>query len=314
MTTHTPVLPGEVLDALQPRPAGVYIDGTLGAGGHSQLILHAAGSGSRLLGLDADPDALARAAERLASFGERAVLVNSNFANLGEMAQEYSFIPCDGILLDLGLSSMQLTDGERGFSFQQDGPLDMRFDPTQPETAADLLNNLPEQELANLIYTYGEEHQSRRIARAIVQARPLRTTRQLADLIARVTGRGRQGIHPATRTFQALRIAVNEELQVLEQVLPQALHCLKPGGRLAVISFHSLEDRIVKNFFQQEARDCICPPEQPICTCDHHSTLTIVTRRPIQPTDEEVNRNPRSRSAKLRVAERLPDYLETNLG
>ncbi|MBI3941892.1 MAG: 16S rRNA (cytosine(1402)-N(4))-methyltransferase RsmH [Chloroflexi bacterium] len=314
MATHTPVLPGEVLDALQPHPGGVYIDGTVGAGGHSQLILHAAGPGSRLLGLDADPDALARAGERLASFGERIVLVHSNFADLFEVAQEYGFTPCDGILLDLGLSSMQLSDGGRGFSFQQDGPLDMRFDPSQPETAADLLNNLPEQELANLIYEYGEEHQSRRIARAIVQARPLRTTRQLADLVARVTGRGRQGIHPATRTFQALRIGVNEELQMLEKVLPQALRCLKPGGRLAVISFHSLEDRIVKNFFQQEARDCICPPEQPICTCHHHSTLAIITRRPVQSTEEEISRNPRSRSAKLRLAERLPDFMETDLG
>jgi 16S rRNA (cytosine1402-N4)-methyltransferase len=211
----------------------------------------------------------------------------------------------DGILLDLGLSSLQLADADRGFSFQVDGPLDMRFDTTSSDsTAADLINQLSWEELADILYEYGEETQSRRVARAIIEARPLHTTRQLADVIEQAVGRRRGRLHPATLAFQALRIAVNEELTALERALPQAVDLLVSGGRLVVIAFHSLEDRVVKRFMRRESRDCICPPELPVCTCGHEATLRVVTRGPIRPTDEEVRMNPRSRSARLRIAER----------
>jgi 16S rRNA (cytosine1402-N4)-methyltransferase len=212
----------------------------------------------------------------------------------------------DGILLDLGLSSMQLDDGSRGFAFRHDAPLDMRFDPTSNDpTAADLVNGLDETELANLIYEYGEESNSRRIARAIVEARPVETTTQLAEIVARTHRGPREKIHPATQTFQALRIAVNHELEAVEIVLPMALNLLKGGGRLAVITFHSLEDRIVKQYFKHEATDCICPPRQPICTCDHHASLVLVNRKPLTASDAEIQQNPRARSAKLRIIEKL---------
>jgi 16S rRNA (cytosine1402-N4)-methyltransferase len=198
-----------------------------------------------------------------------------------------------------------LDTGERGFSFQFDAPLDMRFDPELPLTAADLVNSLPEDALADIIYRYGEEHQSRRVARAIVQARPIYTTQQLAQLVAGVTSGRRPGMHPATRTFQALRIAVNHELEALESVLPQAVSALAPKGRLAVIAFHSLEDRIVKQYFRRESRDCLCPPQQPICTCGHKAVISEITRHPLRPSPAEVAENPRSRSARLRVAEKL---------
>ncbi len=224
--------------------------------------------------------------------------------SLTERLREIGWNGVDGILLDLGLSSMQLDTPERGFSFQQDAPLDMRFDPASPTTAADLVNNLPQDELADLIYRNGEERASRRIARAIVKARPLQTTRQLAAVIETVLPRkGR--IHPATQTFQALRIAVNQELERVENVLPQAVAALKSGGRLAIISFHSLEDRIVKEYFRRESRDCICPPRQPVCTCGHKATLKEITRKPITPGEAEIAANPRARSAKLRIAEKL---------
>jgi 16S rRNA (cytosine1402-N4)-methyltransferase len=212
--------------------------------------------------------------------------------------------------MDLGLSSRQLADAERGFAFRQSGPLDMRFDPSQGQSAGALVNHASETELADLLWRYGEERQARRIARAMVAARPLTTTKQLAELVSRTVrhrqrAKGRRDrIHPATRTFQALRIAVNDELEALTQALPQALDVLRPGGRLAVISFHSLEDRIVKRFFRQEAQDCICPPEVPVCVCQHQAQLALITRKPIQPAPEERARNPRSRSAKLRVVER----------
>jgi 16S rRNA (cytosine1402-N4)-methyltransferase len=222
------------------------------------------------------------------------------------------FEKVDGVLLDLGLSSRQLADARRGFSFSREGPLDMRFNPDQGPSAADLVNSLSEAELADLLWRYGEERHARRIARAIVAARPVTTTVQLAGLVARaVTQRGgggqasRQRIDPATRTFQALRIAVNDELEALARALPQARDLLRPGARLAVIAFQSLEDRLVKQFYRQEAQDCICPPEAPVCTCGHRATLRIITRKPIRPTDKEIARNPRSRSARLRLAERL---------
>jgi 16S rRNA (cytosine1402-N4)-methyltransferase len=211
----------------------------------------------------------------------------------------------DGIVLDLGVSSMQLDQGERGFSFMTDAPLDMRFDPESKVSAADLVNHLDEIELADILYQYGEERRSRQVARAIVRSRPINTTKQLAKVVASATSGGKSGIHPATRTFQALRIAVNGELEAIEQVLPQAVEALAPGGRLAVISFHSLEDRIVKQFIRREIKDCICPPEQPVCTCGHKATLREVTHKPVRPQEEEVKSNPRSRSARLRVAERI---------
>lgn len=309
---HLPVLYEEVLAGLQIRPGRRYIDATLGAGGHAAGILRASAPNGQLLGLDADPTAIGFAREILDPFGTRATLQVANFRDLKTAAVSLGFEGVDGILLDLGLSSRQLADARRGFSFSREGPLDMRFNPEQGQSAADLVNTLPEAELADLLWRYGEEHHARRIAKAIVTARPVTTTGQLAKLVARaVAQRGRRGqasrrrLDPATRTFQALRIAVNDELEALAQALPQARDLLRPGARLAVIAFHSLEDRLVKQFYRQEAQDCICPPEAPVCTCQHRATLRIITRKPIRPTDEEIARNPRSRSAKLRLAERL---------
>jgi 16S rRNA (cytosine1402-N4)-methyltransferase len=310
---HKPVLLTEVIQALQPRSGGIYIDGTVGAGGHAAAVLAVSAPDGQLYGLDQDERALAIAKERLGEFGYRVHLLHANFDQLGQVVKQEQIPPANGILLDLGVSSMQFDQAERGFSFQADGPLDMRMNPSTGQTAADLVNHLPESELADLIYRYGEEPQSRRIARAIVQDRPFERTQQLAEMIARVTGfRQRKGsrqrkpkIHPATRTFQALRIAVNDELGALERVLPQAIAQLAPGGRLAVISFHSLEDRIIKQYFLREARDCICPPEQLICTCRHKATIHIIAKKPITPSLAEVNENPRARSAKLRVVESI---------
>jgi 16S rRNA (cytosine1402-N4)-methyltransferase len=298
---HISVLLKEVLAGLDIQPGGHYIDGTIGAGGHAKHILQASAPSGRLLGLDADPGALAISKKRLDCFGDRVILAHSNFAHLKSQADLHNFHPVDGILFDLGLSTMELENPERGFSFQIDGPLDMRFDPNIPRTAADLLNALSERELADVIYRYGEEPASRAIARAIVSVRPLHTTAALAAVVAKAVRR-KGKIHPATRTFQALRIAVNDELRVLEQGLSAAIETLGPGGRLAVISFHSLEDRIVKQFFVREARDCICPPESLVCTCKHQALLNVVTRKPIRPSKIEIEHNPRSRSAKLRIA------------
>ncbi len=302
---HTPVLYHEVLQALQPRDGGRYVDGTLGAGGHAWGILDASSPGGLLLGLDLDPQALALAREKLAPFGERAILRQGSYLTLRQQLDALGWVSVDGILLDLGVSSMQVDTPERGFSFRQDGPLDMRFDPAASTTAADLVNHLPESELADLIYRYGEERRSRRIARAIVKARPIESTRQLAEVVRRAAGGGRGRIHPATRTFQALRIAVNRELEAVERVLPLAIDALASGGRLAVISFHSLEDRLVKTFFRRESRDCLCPPERPVCTCGHIARLRLVPRKAIQAGEAEVAVNPRARSARLRVAEKI---------
>lgn len=303
---HHPVLYHHIISALQPKPDGLYVDCTLGAGGHAWGILEASSPNGKLLGLDVDPQALAIARQRLAEFGERALIVQASYVTLTEQLQAAGWQQVDGILLDLGVSSMQLDTAERGFSFLADAPLDMRFDPRNPVSAADLVNALPEKELADLLFRYGEEKRARQVARAIAQARPLQTTRELAEVVAKVTGGGRPGMHPATRTFQALRIAVNRELEAIESVLPKAVAALAPGGRLAVISFHSLEDRIVKNYFRQESRDCICPPKQPVCTCGHKASIREINRKPIEASDEEVRENPRSRSAKLRVVEKIP--------
>lgn len=306
LASHIPVLLDQVLKGLNPRPGQRFIDGTVGAGGHTEAILQVTAPDGQVLALDADPAALNTARMRLTPYGNRVRLVNANFAQLASIARNHDFAPVHGILLDLGLSSMQLGAVERGFSFHSQGLLDMRYDPSGPTTAADLVNNLSQIELADLLYRYGEERRSRAIARAIVAARPLHTPRKLADVVTRAVG-GRRGakIHPATRTFQALRIAVNDELGALSSALPDATTLLAPSGRLAVISFHSLEDRIVKDFFLQESKDCICPPEQPTCTCEHRATLRIITRKPITASSHEISTNPRARSAKLRVAERM---------
>lgn len=302
---HLPVLLDEVLAALSLYPGARIIDGTLGAGGHTEAILDATAPDGRVLGFDRDEDALQTALARLGRYGDRVVGVHASYALMGQIAPARGFEMVDGILLDLGYSSLQIEDPARGFSFRADGPLDMRYDTRQPDTAASLVNRLPEAELADLIYRYGEDRHARRIARAIAAARPIHSTGQLAEIVAKAQPPSREKIHPATRTFQALRIAVNDELGELERALPQALALLRPGGRLAAISFHSLEDRIVKQFIKAEAQNCICPPEQPVCVCQHVATLEIVTRKPVAADDEEIAANPRARSAKLRIAQRL---------
>lgn len=315
--THTPVLLAEVLAALQPHPGGVYLDGTLGGGGHAAAVLQQAQPGGHLLGIDADPAALQATRERLVALPPELAppgsytLVQDNFGNIAAIAQAHNITAIDGLLLDLGVSSHQLDTPERGFAFSMDGPLDMRFDPTQEVTAADLVNRLDEQPLADLIYRYGEERASRRIARRLVERRRqkhIMSTSELATLVAQALGGpGRRGgMHPATRTFQALRIAVNNELGQLEAALPQAVALLRPGGRLAVISFHSLEDRIVKQFFRAESGyGGSAAPERPV-------RLRIITKKPVEASASEVQANPRSRSARLRVAERVAS--DTNLG
>jgi 16S rRNA (cytosine1402-N4)-methyltransferase len=309
--THVPVLYHETLSGLAIRSGGKYVDGTVGAGGHAAGILLACAPGGQLLGLDRDPQALALAAQRLQEFGGRAVLRQAAYTRMAEIAAELGWGAVDGILLDLGLSSMQLGDPARGFSFQHDGPLDMRFDPQAATTAADLVNGLTAGELADLIARYGEEPppQARRIAQAIAQARPIRTTRALAEAVAGAGGRqakGRSKIHPATRTFQALRIAVNDELEQAAQALPVALNLLGRGGRLAVITFHSLEDRIVKDTFRLWARGPAYDPAQPAPAQPAHvPAVALVTRKPIVASAAEVERNARSRSAKLRIIEKI---------
>jgi 16S rRNA (cytosine1402-N4)-methyltransferase len=302
---HIPVLLNESVEALNVRPGRRYVDCTLGLGGHSLAILEKGRSDIHLLGIDADPEAIRIAKSRLLDYSLSTIFINDNFGNLESICYENSFYPVDGILFDLGISSKQMDTAERGFSFQTDAPLDMRFSPDQIMTATDLVNLLPEEKLAELIYQYGEEPRNRQIARAIVNKRPVVSTRQLAQLIERVAG-GRHGkIHPATRTFMALRIVVNHELEKLEQALQQAVNCLDRRGRLVVISYHSLEDRIVKHFFKRESTKCLCPPRVPICTCGHIPTLKVISKKAIAPTLSEIEQNPRSRSAKLRVAERL---------
>ena len=304
-TPHQPVLYNEIIHLLRPHRAGRYVDCTVGAGGHAWGILQACEPDGLLLGFDVDTYALQLARKHLESFSNRATLVHSSFTNLSKELNAVGWHMVDGILLDLGISSMQLDIPERGFSFRKDALLDMRFDLRNPMRAIDLVNNLSEKELADLIYTFGEERRSRQVARAIIQARPLETTHQLASVVAKTTSSGRKRMHPATRTFQALRIAVNQELDALREVLPQAISSLNPKGRLAVISYHSLEDRIVKHYLRNESKDCICPPKQPICDCGHTASINIITKRPIRPQDGEIERNPRARSARLRVIEKL---------
>ncbi len=305
-TPHIPVLLDEVIAALVPdgRVPARVIDGTLGAGGHAGALL-AAGAGD-VLGLDQDETALALARETLAAYADRLHTAHINYEHMADAAARLDWEAVDAILLDVGVSSMQLDQSERGFSFAQDGPLDMRMDQGVGQSAADLVNSWDADALADVFYQYGEERHGRRLARAIVENRPYTTTGDLVRVIdAAKPAKWKEKIHPATRVFQALRIAVNDELGVLERVLPRAIDLLRPGGRLTVISFHSLEDRIVKHSFKDAANDCVCPPEMPICTCDKEPTVNILTRKPITATDDEIARNPRSRSAKLRVVERL---------
>ena len=304
---HVPVLLDEVVAGLQPRPGGRFIDCTIGLGGHAAAILERISPSGRLLGIDADPNAIKISKERFSNYGEAVTLVNDNFVNLDAICKEYLFHPVDGILFDLGVSSLQLDTAERGFSFHLDAPLDMRFSPEQGLTASDIVNRFSEQELAKLIERYGEERHSRRIARYIAQNRPITTTAELAQLVeqASVASSRRSRIHPATRTFMALRIAVNSELQNLELALKQTPDLLRPGGRLTVISYHSLEDRIVKQFMRYAASSCVCPPGTIICRCGHVPTLKLISRKVIKPASLEIESNPRSRSARLRIAERL---------
>lgn len=304
-SSHTPVLLEETVQALAVQPGGRYIDCTVGGGGHAAAILDRSSPGGQLLGIDADPEAIKVARTRLEAHSGSSLFVNENFLNLQASCIRYDFFPVHGILFDLGLSSLQLGSPARGFSFQHEGPLDMRLSPAQELTAAEIVNTYSENELAWLIGTYGEEGYSRQIARRIVQKRPLRTTLELARVVEQATGGRRGKIHPATRTFQALRITVNQELEHLEAALEQATSLLGFQGRLVVISYHSLEDRIVKRFMLKEARDCICPPGTPSCVCGHTASLRLLTRKVIRPSPAEVGLNPRSRSARLRAAERL---------
>ncbi len=301
--THIPVLLQPILAAL--LPAERIIDGTVGAGGHSRALLE--NGASVLVGLDRDTTALELAQANLAAYRDRASLLHMSYADMQQAAAQMGWNKVDGILLDLGVSSMQLDRPERGFAFRHEGPLDMRFDASSNQPpAADLVNSWDANELADIFYRYGEERYGRKLAAAIVQARPLTTTGDLATLIERVAPRRKSDkIHPATRVFQALRIAVNDELGTLERALPIAIDLLRPGGRLAVISFHSLEDRIVKHTFKDASIDCVCPPQVPVCVCDHRATVRLMNRKPIVADAAEIEQNARSRSAKLRVVEKL---------
>ena len=290
--SHTPVLPEETIEALAVQPGGRYIDCTLGAGGHAAAILDRSSPGGQLLGIDADPEAIKVAGARLEAYSSSTLLVNQNFVNLTAICIKYHFFPVHGVLFDLGLSSIQLNGSGRGFSFQHDAPLDMRLNPSQQVTAADIVNTSSEAELARLIKTFGEESRSGKIARYIVRQRPIKTTLKLAEIVEQATGGRRGRIHPATKTFLALRIAVNQELEHLQSALEQAVDLLGFEGRLVVISYHSLEDRIVKQFMHREASG-------------EKARLELVNKKIITPSLAEVQFNPRSRSAKLRAAERI---------
>ncbi len=302
---HSPVLYQLSIDILQPESEGRYVDGTLGAGGHAKGILEASRPDGQILGLDVDDQALDIAKDYLAAYGNRVMIKKGSYADMDIHIKKAGWDCANGVILDLGLSSMQLDTTERGFSFNAEALLDMRFDRSSGVSAEEVLNSMGEQNLADIIWKFGEEPKSRQIAREIINRRPLKTTRDLADIVLSVY-RGRRGkVHPATRTFQAIRMAVNHELETLEKGLEKSVGVLCSTGRLVVISFHSLEDRLVKQYFQQESRDCICPPEQPVCTCGHKASVRILTKKPLSPMKEEIDRNPRSRSAKLRAVEKI---------
>lgn len=301
---HRSVLYQETIVYLAPKSSGRYLDCTAGAGGHAFGILEASSPDGQLIAIDLDPTAIQLTSERLRPFGQRATVLHDSYLNSARILQRKGWEKVDGILLDLGVSSMQLDQVERGFSFRSEAPLDMRFNPTAGETAADLVNRLTEKELADVIWKYGEERHSRRIARRIIQTRPVLTTTQLAEAVRSAVGGTRGRIDPATRTFQAIRIAVNDELRTVEEAIPGLIELLKPKGRLVIISFHSLEDRLVKLAFRRESVDCLCPPEQVICTCGHKASIKILTPRPVVAGQEEINENLRARSAKLRAVEK----------
>lgn len=305
---HTTVMLREAVEFLMPRPGGLYIDGTVGGGGHAEEILRRSGPDGILIGLDRDNDAVVKSRERLAGFGSRAIVIHADFGDLEAVLTGLGYKAADGVLLDLGVSWFQLKNPERGFSFMMDGPLDMRMDRDIPRTAADLVNELSTDELRHIIREYGEEPLAGTIARALVSARkkrPITRTKQLAEIIEQVFPKRRWRIHPATRTFQALRIAVNDELGSLRKGLDAGVSVLKPGGRIVVISFHSLEDRIVKQAFAAAMRPCVCPPRMPVCACGRKPLLKSVTRKLVLPAPEEVSVNPAARSAKLRAAEKI---------
>jgi len=300
---HVPVLLRETLEGLDIHATGTYVDCTLGGGGHSFEIASRLGPAGRLVALDQDENALKAGGERLATFGERVILVKTNFEHIAAVIERLGAGPVSGVLMDIGVSSHQLDEGERGFSFHQDAPLDMRMDRENPTSAATVLNEWPEAEIARILWEYGEEKWSKRIAQFVVKHRPLKTTSDLVDVIKKAipAGARREGGHPARRTFQAVRIAVNDELGVLERGLEGAVQVLKPGGRLAVITFHSLEDRIVKQTFNRWVNPCTCPPGLPVCACGKQPVAVHVTRKPVTADETELESNPRSRSAKLRV-------------
>lgn len=305
---HRPVLAGTVVDLLLPGigSGGVVVDATLGRGGHALRILEAAPD-VHLVGIDRDPDALEESRAHLGAHEERVTLVRDDFQELASVLERLGIEKVRGVLLDLGVSSPQLDAADRGFGYRNDGPLDMRMDPGQRLSADDVVNGYAEKDLARVIARYGEERFAGRVARAIVGKRPIRRTGELADVVrdAIPAATRRTGGHPAKRTFQAIRIEVNGEITRLERVLPQTVDVLDTGGRVVVISYHSLEDRVVKRFFAEEARGCVCPPDFPVCTCEAEAAVRLLTRKPVTPGDDEVADNPRARSAKLRAAERL---------
>ena len=315
-THHIPVLCDKVVEFLKPQSDGVYIDGTVGLGGHSAAILETSAPSGHVIGIDLDVEGLSVAESRLHAFGERCSLINGNFAEMGVLLERHSIHAADGILLDLGVSSLQLDTPHRGFSFNHTGPLDMRMNlghgldgaGQTVLTAMKVVNDSPVDVLVDIFKRYGEERYAKRIADRVVQARqqePITTTTQFAAIVKRAVPKKTFKIHPATRVFQALRIYVNAELENLESGLDVAISLLKPGGCLCVITFHSLEDRIVKRCFQRCAKPCICPPKTPICICEHAPSVEILTKRPVLPSGNEIQNNPRARSAKLRAARKL---------
>ena len=302
---HKPVMASEVLEGLMVRPGGAYIDATMGEGGHCSAILERCRPGGRVLGIDADSSVVPIAARRLSGFGPVFQARAGNYADMETIAAEAGLSEANGVLFDLGFSSRQIDNPGRGFSFQADGPLDMRFDSAQTLTAEEIVNSWSEADLARTIWELGEEPRSRRIAAAIVQARPVSTTGALAAIISKASGGGRRKIHPATRTFQALRIRVNQELENIQRGLDGAVNVLAAGGKLVVITYHSLEAALVKTFMRREAGGCTCPPEQPECTCGRIRRMKRITRKALAPSPEEIHNNPRARSARLRVGERV---------
>jgi len=307
---HETVLLSETIENLNINPKGIYVDGTLGGGGHSELICSRLSEEGMLIGIDQDMDAIEYAKKRLEKYSNRFMFANNNFSNIKKILEELGIEKINGIVLDLGVSSYQLDNKERGFSYMQDAELDMRMDRKRSLTAKDVVNTYPEKELQKIIKVYGEEKWASRIAKFIVQEREeseISTTGELVNIIKKAipAGARRSGPHPAKRTFQAIRIEVNNELNILEKTVKDVSEVLEPGGRICIITFHSLEDRIIKNVYKELGTGCICPPELPICKCDKEPILKIITRKPIYPSDNETNNNPRARSAKLRVAEKI---------